>query len=395
MIELDRTFVTLGRIFMSQVINKKDSVYEMLKNRIMSGEYEPEAKLPKEVEFAGLLGVGRITLRSALDRLCEEGVIKRIPGKGTFVSGQNELNPRNCLIVLHAESQIESPSGYIMSGIEQRSREFYMKLTRYSRDILCSSDIRESVCKIRENKFDGIFYLVNSINGDEKDFIILKETGLPVIIPHGSYGDYIKTGFAVMQTNEREAFGAGIKALFNKGHRRIATMFMKRPKLAPVRGFYLDEYLEFLKGTGCRGDHAELTEYCSYNYKDISAAVTRMLRLSDPPTAIMCFSDFFAIHVYKVLNEMKIRIPEQIAVMGYCGYPGSNFLSPPLSTVDTLFENVGRKAVELMAMSREWHRPGVAPPEIFTPFAVIEKESTGVLRMDEHLSMALNHNGKE
>jgi len=374
---------------MSQSINKKDFIYETLKARIMSGEYAPKMRLPKEVELAGQLGVARITLRAALDKLYDEGMIKRIPGKGTFIAGENELKPRNCLVVLPSESQIEAPSGYIISGIEQRAREFYMKLTRYSKDILCSGDLEDSVRKIRENKFDGVFYLVNSIRGNEKDFMILKKTGLPVIIPHGSYGDYIKTGFAVMQTKEQEAFGAGIKTLFDRGHRRIGTILMPNLNRSSVRGFSPDEYLEFLKKLGCRGGHSELTAYCSYSYKDISAAVRKMLRLSDPPTAIMCFSDFFAIHVYKILNEMKIKIPEQIAVMGYCGYPGGRFLSPPLSTVDILFENAGRQAVELMAMSGKWHKPGISPPEIFTPFAVVENDSTQTYRVEEQLTMAL------
>lgn len=65
---------------------KKDLVYEKLQSAIRSGVYAPGTKLPKELDFARELGVSFITLRAALGRLEEDGLIVRIPSKGTFVS---------------------------------------------------------------------------------------------------------------------------------------------------------------------------------------------------------------------------------------------------------------------------------------------------------------------
>ena len=65
---------------------KKDVVYEKLSAAIRSGVYAPGSRLPKELDFARELGVSFLTLRAALARLEEDGLIVRIPSKGTFVS---------------------------------------------------------------------------------------------------------------------------------------------------------------------------------------------------------------------------------------------------------------------------------------------------------------------
>jgi GntR family transcriptional regulator len=61
-------------------------VKENLRERILDGSYPPHAKLPAESELSTIFGVSRITVRQALNDLQKEGVIFKIPGKGTFVA---------------------------------------------------------------------------------------------------------------------------------------------------------------------------------------------------------------------------------------------------------------------------------------------------------------------
>lgn len=70
---------------------KRVEIYEALKKSIISKEYYPGAKLPKEIDLAQEMGVARKTLRSALAILEEEGLIERLPSKGTFVSKTKKL----------------------------------------------------------------------------------------------------------------------------------------------------------------------------------------------------------------------------------------------------------------------------------------------------------------
>lgn len=72
----------------------KDSIYKYIKQLDLS----KDTKLPSEEKMAQLIGVSRITIRSALNELASEGIIFRRQGKGTFVNSEAlqmkaQLNP--------------------------------------------------------------------------------------------------------------------------------------------------------------------------------------------------------------------------------------------------------------------------------------------------------------
>jgi GntR family transcriptional regulator len=72
--------------------SKKDTiplysrVLSIIHNKIISGQYEPEEKLPTEDELVRDFQVSKITVRNALALLEADGLIHRIRGKGTYVA---------------------------------------------------------------------------------------------------------------------------------------------------------------------------------------------------------------------------------------------------------------------------------------------------------------------
>ncbi len=62
-------------------------VSERLSTQIVDGVYPPGARLPAEMELADMFGVSRNTLRRAMAKLEEQGLIRIGQGQGTFVSG--------------------------------------------------------------------------------------------------------------------------------------------------------------------------------------------------------------------------------------------------------------------------------------------------------------------
>ncbi|KZB61463.1 FadR/GntR family transcriptional regulator [Thalassospira sp. MCCC 1A02491] len=62
-----------------------DRVYHSLYSRITNGEYEPNSKLPPETTLATELDVSRPVLRTALEKLREEGLIYSRQGAGSYV----------------------------------------------------------------------------------------------------------------------------------------------------------------------------------------------------------------------------------------------------------------------------------------------------------------------
>ena len=61
-------------------------IYEQLRAQIERGELLPEDRLPSEEALAEAHSVSRITVKKALERLKEDGLIHRVQGRGTFVS---------------------------------------------------------------------------------------------------------------------------------------------------------------------------------------------------------------------------------------------------------------------------------------------------------------------
>jgi GntR family transcriptional regulator len=74
-------------------INKNSPVpmYQQILNEISahiaSGDWPAGTQIPTEAELESQLQVSRVTIRQALSAAAEEGLVVRLPGKGTFVSG--------------------------------------------------------------------------------------------------------------------------------------------------------------------------------------------------------------------------------------------------------------------------------------------------------------------
>lgn len=76
---------------------------EIVRNKIEEGEYPPGSAIPSENDLAGTYGISRITVRNAVDALVNEGILRRVQGKGVFVVGSK------------MEQAIEEFSGFIPS----------------------------------------------------------------------------------------------------------------------------------------------------------------------------------------------------------------------------------------------------------------------------------------
>ena len=70
-------------------IDYQSSIYlqlrEVVRNKIEEGEYLPGTAIPSENALAEMYGINRLTVRSAIDELVKEGLLKRVQGKGVYV----------------------------------------------------------------------------------------------------------------------------------------------------------------------------------------------------------------------------------------------------------------------------------------------------------------------
>ena len=63
---------------------------EVVRSKIEDGEYAPGTAIPSENILAETYGINRLTVRSAIDALVQEGILKRVQGKGVYVMAKYE-----------------------------------------------------------------------------------------------------------------------------------------------------------------------------------------------------------------------------------------------------------------------------------------------------------------
>lgn len=73
-------------------MQKSQIIIEEIRDRIESGAWRSGAMIPTEAELCTMFQVSRITVRRALDWLAEQGLIRKVHGKGTFVAPNSILN---------------------------------------------------------------------------------------------------------------------------------------------------------------------------------------------------------------------------------------------------------------------------------------------------------------
>lgn len=61
-------------------------IEEIIREQLVSGELQPNDRVPSETDLSQNLAVSRMTARKAIDNLVSEGLLFRRPGKGTYVS---------------------------------------------------------------------------------------------------------------------------------------------------------------------------------------------------------------------------------------------------------------------------------------------------------------------
>jgi len=139
--------------------------------------------------------------------------------------------------------------------------------------------------------------------------------------------------------------GGGYKAtsvLLEKGHKRVGFLNNRDP--IPATSARLEGYSAALAEHGIPFDPALVTSDSSDPDGGLRSAQT-LMQLPDPPTALFCFNDRMAMGAYYALRELGLRIPEDVAVMGFDNHEiVAASLNPGLSTMQLPHYEMGKWA---------------------------------------------------
>lgn len=103
--------------------------------------------------------------------------------------------------------------------------------------------------------------------------------------------------------------------------------------------------------------------------------LTEALIRSGPPEAIFAANDMIAIGVLHALHEHGLRIPEDVAVVGFDNTLGAEFLIPSLTTVAQPFAEVGRAALRHLVDLLDGGTPAAKAPRALVPRLVVRRST--------------------
>lgn len=103
-------------------------------------------------------------------------------------------------------------------------------------------------------------------------------------------------------------------------------------------------------------------------------AMTRLLSLSRPPTAVFCANNVMAVGCLKALAANRVRVPEDISVISFDDLDIGMLLNPPLTVIDRSAEAQGTVAGQLMLRHLRGEK-GDALERIVMPVRLIERAS--------------------
>ena len=164
--------------------------------------------------------------------------------------------------------------------------------------------------------------------------------GIPVVLLNCFTAD---RKFPAVVPSEIAGGQSSTAHLIRSGHRRIGTI-MGEAFMSAAQD-RLEGYRRALATADLPFD-PELVAEGNWSASAGYDATTKLMALNEPPTAIFCQNDRMAIGCYEALKEMRLRIPEDISVVGYDDEEISRHLHPRLTTSILPHRAMGQWAIE-------------------------------------------------
>jgi LacI family transcriptional regulator len=224
----------------------------------------------------------------------------------------------------------------VMKGVNRAIAESEFDLLVYT-----TGDVRKSGRAYAEKKYVSL--LTNSIS----DGVIIvapvvaeftAEEPIVSIDPVMSNPSYP----SVHATNYQGSIEA-MEYLFSLGHKRIGYI-SGRAELESSNRRLLG-YRDSLEKAGIPIDE-KLIASGEYTTQTGILCARQLLSLKDRPTAIFASNDQMSMGVFQVAQEMGIRIPEDLSVVGFDNIPESKYMG--LTTVDQFISDMGYTATQML-----------------------------------------------
>jgi LacI family transcriptional regulator len=217
---------------------------------------------------------------------------------------------------------------------------------------------------LSRRQVDGIIIVAAGDRANSLDSSL--EVKLPlVLVDRNLPGVHID---AVLIDNREGGYSA-TRHLIDHGHRRIGCITgptYLTPSAERVAG-----YSDALVEAGLQCDE-ELLQPGDFHPESGRLAAREFLNLAQPPTAIFTCNDLMAIGALRAAEERGLRVPDDLAVVGFDDIELATYTAPPLSTIAQPKKELGELAIRLL-LDRILKKPSSPRYEVLRPKLIIRQ----------------------
>ena len=172
-------------------------------------------------------------------------------------------------------------------------------------------------------RFDGIFILCADYQLDEVREIL--DSDMPVVVVDNTLPKHVN-----IASNQYGDMRRLIQFVYDRGHRKIAYIHGQNSEVTRGR---LEAYMSFMKEHKL-SVRREYVYTCPYRDTERSVSLTKtLLSVPDKPSCILYPDDLAAVAGMNAIQEMGLRVPEDISVVGYDGLSLTSFVRPRIATI--------------------------------------------------------------
>lgn len=336
---------------------KYQTIVEKVRKRIEAEHLEPGAQLPGEKTLAAELRVNHLTLRRALTHLEQEGIVHRIPSRGSFVGPAPAVRTRPALIGVLFPDNDPFYLG-LFAALEQRmGQSGFLPAVRLSRRQ--ASEERRDLDDFLNMGVSGI--IAAPCPGTEARY---RELSVPVL-----FFDTYLPGVDVTRivTDDHCGIEYAVDYLAGLGHRRIAFIGGEGDTTSAIRR---SAFLESVEHRGIHLDPGFLM--CrEYSREWGFNAARELLAQVDPPTAILCGSDVIAAGVLRHVHRTDLRVPRDLSIVGFGNLDLAEDLQ--LTTIDQSIKTFAESLWSTMRLLLEGR---TQPLETIIPVRLVVRASS-------------------
>jgi len=313
------------------------TIYNHLKNQIMTGELKSDEQLPTEFQLAKSYDVSRITSKRALTELESQGLIYRKQGSGSFVQPHEQPAPnRQFLLVLPFPTNAglgDYASGVSAAANAQQYQAVTMDTTSFA---------QLSMAELRQN-YAGVIYLPQDLYQEAELIYQLKLEKIPVVILDKTLPEL---ELPIVTADNFNGGQLATQHLIDLGHQHILFYAQRNQTVLPSSVY--ERYFGYLQ-TMHQAHLAPVAKLNDLPQLNQLSSEEWLTHINDQAiTAILVENDLIAIKLMNQLRTVDPKIWQRLSIIGFDNIQAASLTYPSLTTIAQDFKGMGQKAVELL-----------------------------------------------